>query len=95
MRIHEHTFDSQDVVLDFHEFDHCSFTRCRFLIHGHGAFRLVGNHITDSSFALAGPAAITVQTLQHLYHGGAREWVEQVIAEIRRPPGSPPPPVTQ
>jgi hypothetical protein len=89
MRISEHTFEREDVVLDFHEFDHCVFVDCRFFIHGAGAFKLIGNEIRGGSFVLAGPAALTLQVLRELYHGGGAEWVEALIAGLRRPPSPP------
>ena len=83
MRISEHTFESQDVVLDFHEFDHCTFKDCRLTIHGTGIFTLKSCHFVGCTFQFAGPAAMTLQILTSLYHGGFAPVVDGTIENIR------------
>lgn len=91
MRIHEHEFENQEVVLDFHEFDHCTFKNCRMKVYGYGAFTLKNNTISDCKWEFAGPAASTVQVMTLLYHGGARDLIEATMENIRKgqSPGGP------
>jgi hypothetical protein len=86
MRIQEHTFENQEVVLDFHEFDHCVFTKCKMKVFGYGPFTLANSEITDCRWEFAGPAASTIQVMTMLYHGGAKDLIEATIANIRKGP---------
>ena len=92
MRISEHTFEDQDVVLDFHEFDHCTFKNCKVAIHGTGPCSLVSCDFDGCTFGFAGPAANTLQIMTMLYHGGFRDMVEATLENVRRGdhPGGPP-----
>lgn len=68
MKISKNTFENEEVILDFHEYDTCKFNNCRFVVLGYGAFVLTDCEITDCSFSLAGPAFSTIQTLSTIYH---------------------------
>lgn len=85
MRIHEHTFENQEVVLDFHEFDHCIFRNCKIKIFGFGSYKLMNNEISGCKFEFCGPAASTIKTMNMLYHGGAKDMIESIISQIRSP----------
>jgi hypothetical protein len=84
MRISEHDFENQDVVLDFHEFDNCRFTNCKMFIHGYGAFSLISCHFDQCKFLFAGAAVTTLAVLTKMYHGGFRELVEPALENIRQ-----------
>jgi len=86
MLIREHIFENQDVVLDFHEYDHCEFKNCRMIVYGFGRFQLTNNRITDCQWVLAGPAQTTIQLMGTLYHGGGKELVESWFSEIKSAP---------
>ena len=83
MRIHEHDFEDEDIVVDFHEFDHCTFTNCRMIIHGYGSFKLQKSEIKGCTWQFAGPAAHTIQAMAKLYSGGGKELVERTFDVIR------------
>jgi hypothetical protein len=86
MRISEHVFEAQDVVLDFHQFDHCTFRDCRLIIHGVGAFRLINCDVVECNWHFRGPAAVTMKALGYLYRGGFALVVESALHEIMHPP---------
>ena len=83
MRISETDFENQDVVLDFHEFDHCKFTNCTMRIYGYGVFSLNACQFSDGKFLFSGAAATTLAILTKMYHGGFRELVENALKNIR------------
>lgn len=84
MRIHEHEFVDQVVHMDFHEFDHCTFTRCRLIIHGFGTFKLSGcSFDVACRFEFADAAANTLAVLAAMYHGGFQALIEATIKNIR------------
>ena len=68
MKISKNTFENEEVILDFHEYEGCKFNNCRFVVLGYGPFVLTECEITDCSFSLAGPAFSTIQTLSTIYH---------------------------
>jgi hypothetical protein len=68
MKISKNTFTNEEVVLDFHEYDSCTFTNCRFVVLGYGAFTLNQCEVVNCEFTFAGPAASTIQTMSTIYH---------------------------
>lgn len=90
MRISEHVFNNEDVVLDFHEFDHCEFNRCRLILFGCGPFTMINNQFNECSFHVDGPAKLTLRVLSQLYHGGFQAYVENLLAQLRAHPPQPP-----
>ena len=40
MKISNNKFANEEVVLDFHEYESCHFTNCRFVVLGYGPFAL-------------------------------------------------------
>lgn len=83
MRIHEHDFENQDIVLDFHQFDHCTFTNCLMIVHGYGDFQLSDSNLIQCRWEFAGPAANAIKAMTILYHGGAKELIDQTFKDIR------------
>jgi len=86
MRISEHAFEGQDLVLDFHHFDHCTFKDCRLFVHGVGGFHFVDCEIVECQWHFCGPAAVTMKVLGQLYRSGFALIVERAFAEIVHPP---------
>lgn len=86
MLVRNYTFTDQDVVLDFGEFHDCRFERCNLILHGHAPPTMVGNHVIDCRWSLAGPAANTVSFMAALYQQGglAKDLIEQTFQDIRR-----------
>jgi len=68
MKISKNTFANEEVVLDFHEYQGCTFTNCRFVVLGYGPFALNECEVTNCEFTFAGPAASTIQTMRTIYH---------------------------
>jgi hypothetical protein len=84
MRISEHIFEGEEVVLDFHHFDHCTFKDCRLIVHGLGSFDLLNCEVVSCNWYFSGPAAVTMKVLAQLYHGGFAAIVESAFTEIVR-----------
>lgn len=68
MKISKNQFTNEEVVLDFHEYEGCTFTNCRFVVLGYGAFALNQCEVTNCEFTFAGPAASTIQTMSTIYN---------------------------
>ena len=68
MKISKNTFANEEVVLDFHEYEGCTFDKCRFVVLGYGPFALNQCEVVNCEFTFAGPAASTIQTLSTIYH---------------------------
>jgi hypothetical protein len=82
MRISEHVFEGEEVVLDFHNFDHCTFKRCRLVVHGVGGFDFLNCEVVSCQWHFGGPAAVTMNVLEQLYRGGFAPIVEQTFKQI-------------
>ena len=85
MRVINRTFTDDEVVLDFHDFDGCTFTNCTLVFHGYGPVGLDSCTFKDCSWKFDGPAAATVSfmTAIHKQGGGGRELIEATIKTIR------------
>ncbi len=68
MKITKNNFTNEEVVLDFHEYEGCTFTNCRFVVLGYGAFALNQCEVVNCEFTFAGPAASTIQTMSTIYN---------------------------
>lgn len=68
MKISQANFSQEEVILDFHEYEGCKFTNCRFVVLGYGPFSFNNCEVTTCEFSFAGPAASTIQTMQMIYH---------------------------
>ncbi len=91
MKISNHQFSSEEVVLDFHQYDACSFTNCRFVVLGYGAFALNHCEVTNCEFTFAGPAASVVQTMATIYHSlgdQGKNLIEGTFDQIRNAGGN-------
>lgn len=93
MKISNHKFTSEEVVLDFHEYDTCEFTNCRFVVLGYGAFALNKCEVTNCEFTFAGPAASVIQTMATIYHNlgdQGQKLIEGTFDQIRTAGGTNP-----
>lgn len=68
MKITKSEFVNEEVVLDFHEYESCKFSNCRFVVLGHGPFALNQCEVINCEFTFAGPAASTIQTMSTIYN---------------------------
>jgi hypothetical protein len=86
MKISKTNFANEEVVLDFHEYEACQFTNCRFVVLGYGAFALNQCEVTNCEFTFAGPAASTIQTMSTIYHNigeQGKQLIEGTFEQIR------------
>jgi hypothetical protein len=60
MKIVKNQFTNEEVILDFHVYEGCTFTKCRFVVLGYGPFALNQSEVTECEFTFAGPAASTI-----------------------------------
>lgn len=68
MKIDSNQFTEEEIILDFHEYVNCAFTRCRFVVLGYGPFSLNECEVVNCEFTFAGPAASTIQTMSTIYN---------------------------
>jgi hypothetical protein len=92
MKISNNKFANEEVVLDFHEYNTCEFTNCRFVILGYGAFALNQCEVKNCEFTFAGPAASVIQTMATIYHIGeqGKNLIEGTFEQIRNASGGQP-----
>lgn len=86
MKISKNNFTNEEVVLDFHEYEACQFTNCRFVVLGYGPFSLNQCEVTNCEFTFAGPAASTIQTMTTIYHNigeQGKKLIEGTFDQIR------------
>lgn len=85
MKISNTTFSNEEVILDFHQYDTCTFNGCRFVILGYGTFALNDCQVNNCEFTFAGPAASTIQTMANIYAigEGGKNLVEGTFEQIR------------
>ncbi len=85
MKISKNQFANEEVVLDFHEYEACKFTNCRFVILGYGPFSLNQCEVENCEFSFAGPAASTIQTMSTIYNIGeqGKKLIEGTFETIR------------
>ena len=92
MKISNNKFTSEEVVLDFHEYETCEFTNCRFVVLGYGAFALNKCEVTNCEFTFAGPAASVIQTMATIYNSlgeQGQKLIEGTFTQIRNAGGNP------
>ena len=92
MKISKNQFSNEEVVLDFHEYEACEFTNCRFVVLGYGPFVLNQCEVVNCEFTFAGPAASTIQTMSTIYHSlgdQGKQLIEGTFASIRNAPTPP------
>jgi hypothetical protein len=93
MKISNNKFSNEEVVLDFHEYNACEFTNCRFVVLGYGAFALNQCEVKNCEFTFAGPAASVVQTMATIYHSlgeQGKNLIEGTFDQIRNASGNAP-----
>lgn len=81
MRFENEIFKNQQILLDFNTYLHCKFENCEMVIAGVGGGEFAYNELNGCRFAVTGPAANTLQTLQQWYAQGS-PMREIVIAGI-------------
>lgn len=84
MKLVDQEFVNQQIDLDYHYFEDCTFRRCTLVFHGHGAVKLENNHFDECRIKLGDAAENTLYVLQEMYHGCFRSSVEHMFKQIRR-----------
>jgi hypothetical protein len=95
MQIKNYTFESQPVLMDFHDFRGCTFRKCRLVYCGFGAIQFDGCRFEDCHWDFSGPAGATLHvlsTFNHLVGEMGRMIVQQALAIINNPPPKGPAP---
>lgn len=88
MVIKNYTFEAEPVLMDFHDFRHCMFRRCRLIYCGHSAVTVDNCRFEECRWEFGGPAMSTLQFLAGLYQGGSdmgKTIAQQAIALITQP----------
>ena len=86
-KISGYVFEDDDVVLDFMEYESCSFKNCRILYYGHGPFKVGNNEFGGCTFVLEGPAAAGLTFLRHLAGSsnmGGRDLAAMIHGDLAR-----------
>ncbi|KAF0193322.1 MAG: hypothetical protein FD165_425 [Gammaproteobacteria bacterium] len=86
MLLKDQTFESQDVHLDFMEYQRCTFNNCKVLYSGYGPVRLGENTFNSCQFYFVDGARHTMEFLSDLYHGlgdTGRDLIEDAFDNIR------------
>lgn len=86
MKISNNNFANEEVVLDFHEYNECTFTNCRFVVLGYGAFSWNKCEVTNCEFTFAGPAASVIKTMATIYNNlgdQGKNLIEGTFEQIR------------
>jgi len=89
MVIKSYTFEAEPVLMDYHDFRHCVFKKCRLIFCGYSAVKLDNCRFDDCRWEFSGPAMATLQLLANLHQGGSemgRMIVQQAISVITHPP---------
>jgi hypothetical protein len=93
MKITNHQFAEEEVILDFHEYQSCEFKNCKFVVLGYGPFVLDQCEVVNCEFHFAGPAASTIQTMATIYHHigeQGKNLIEATFESIRNAGGNQP-----
>ena len=93
IKISNTKFANEEVVLDFHQYESCEFTNCRFVVLGYGAFALNQCEVKNCEFSFAGPAASVIQTMATIYHSlgdQGKALIEGTFDQVRNAGGNRP-----
>jgi hypothetical protein len=86
-KIAGYTFEDDEVVLDFMEYESCKFIKCRIVYYGHGPFKVARNEFAGCTWHLVGPAAAGLTLLRHLAGNtnmGGKDLVSKILGDLGR-----------
>ena len=92
MQIKNYTFDSEPVLMDYHQFQGCTFRKCRLVYCGYSPVQFDGCRFDDCRWEFSGPAAATLHLLSSFNTLGGEMGkliVKQALAIIHSPPPQP------
>lgn len=79
----EQKFENQTIHLDFNRFVRCNFEKCQLVYHGSHPPQLEECNFNNVQWSFAGAAGQTLNVMAALYHGGAKELIEQTFTSIK------------
>lgn len=94
MVIKNYTFEAEPVLMDFHDFRHCTFKKCRLIYCGYSAMTVDSCRFDECRWEFGGPAMATLQFLANLHQGGSEMGkliVQQAVGLITQAPPAQPP----
>ncbi len=80
MKIKNQKFSGETIDLDYHEFEGCTFTKCKIVFHGYGKIGLRSCTFTDIQWEVADAAGNALNFLMVLYAGGGEVGMKLVEA---------------
>jgi len=92
MVIKNYTFEAEPVLMDFHEFRHCTFRKCRLIFCGYSAVAVDSCRFDECRWEFGGPALATLHFLANLNQTGTEMGkfiVSQAISMIQQPAQAP------
>lgn len=95
MVIKNSNFEAEPVLMDFHEFRHCTFKKCRLVYCGYSMVTVNDCRFEECRWEFSGPAAVTLQFLASLRQSGSemgRMIVGQALGIIHGAGQQPAPP---
>lgn len=79
-------FRSEQVALDFHTYESCTFVGCELVYHGYTGFNLINCNFQNCRISLTGPAGAGLQFLSVFRNSGdpgARSMTDQILQSAR------------
>ncbi len=92
MVIKKYTFEAEPVLMDFHEYRHCTFRKCRLIFCGYSSVTIDACRFEDCRWEFGGPALATLQFLANLNQTGtemSKFIVNQALSVIQQAPPAP------
>mgnify|MGYP000852646114 CR=1 FL=1 len=89
MVIKNYTFEAEPVLMDFHDYRHCVFRKCRLIYCGYSAVTIDACRFDDCRWEFGGPALATLQFLAHLNQSESemsKFIVNQALSMIQQAP---------
>ena len=88
MVIKNYTFEAEPVLMDFHDYRHCTFRKCRLIFCGYSVVTVDSCRFEDCRWEFGGPALSTLHFLANLNQTGTEMGkfiVKQAMAVIQQP----------
>ncbi len=89
MVIKNYTFEAEPVLMDFHDYRHCQFKKCRLIFCGYSPVTVDNCRFEGCRWEFRGPAMATLEFLAHMHQSGSEMGkliVQQAIAIITQQP---------
>ena len=83
MKYADSEFRNQRLNIDGEEFLRCKFIDCVLVYSGGDVPKLDGCHLESTGFTFEGAAVNSIMTMTFMYHGGFKEFIEELFKEVR------------